>query len=155
MVAFGDAEAAVAAILRANPAVMALGATVATDLIGYRIPARWLRVTRTGGVPTWWSRMDNPVIDVDAYGANKAQALDLADAARQAVFAARGVYSGHGLRLYDVVDVKGLAWTPDTLNPASARYSLTLGLVTVSTFTSSALSAPLGSLLGHINGSVT
>lgn len=126
MSAFGDAEAAVVDILTAAPGLA--GVNVATDLVGYA-DGRWLRVARTGGTPTMWMRVDNPVIEIAAYAPEKGDALDLADAARTAIHAARG-YIGNGLALYDVADTDGLAWSPDERNPALARYLFTLVLVT-------------------------
>jgi hypothetical protein len=127
MTDFGDAEAAVVAILQADPALT--GVTVSTDMIGYA-EGTWLRVMRTGGIPTLWMRLDNPAISVAAYAQDKGAALDLAGIARSSVHAARGSYIGHGLALYDVMDVDGLSWSPDELNPALARYVFTLALVT-------------------------
>lgn len=127
---FGDAEAAVCDILRDADGVAAFDATVSTDLIGYTVPARWLRVNRTGGVPTRWMHKDNAEIEVAAIAEDKAAAHDLAAAARVALFAARGVYTGQGLTVYDVADNTGLAWSPDEQNPRIARYTFALVLVT-------------------------
>lgn len=127
MTDFGDAEAAVVAILQNDPALT--GAPVSTDLVGFTA-GRWLHVIRTGGIPTLWMRIDNPVIAVAAYGLDKASALNLAGLARGAVFAARGAYVGNGLAVYDVMDVEGLSWSPDELNPSLPRYVFTLAMVT-------------------------
>lgn len=127
MTIFGDAEAAVVDILTAADSLE--NVNVATDLIGYST-GRWLRVVRTGGTPTMWMRVDNPVIEIAAYAADKGDALDLARAARAVVYAARGQYVGCGLALYDVTDDQGLSWSPDERNPALARYLFTLALVT-------------------------
>jgi hypothetical protein len=128
---FGDAEAAVCDILRDSPEIAAFtGVTVATDLIGFAYPARRLRVTRTGGVPTLWMRVDNPAIEIEASAETKAVAYDLASAARSGVFNARGTYTGQGLTLYDVNDATGLTWSPDTADPDVARYIVRLSLVT-------------------------
>lgn len=127
---FGDAEAAVVAILRSDADVSDMDPTgVATDLIGYDAPDRWLRVVRTGGVPTLWMRIDNPNVRVEAYAESKAAALDLARSAFDAVHKARG-YTGHGLLLYDVAEETGLAWEPDDQDPTTPRYTFTLALVT-------------------------
>lgn len=130
MTDFGDAEAAVCDILRASSQVAALDAGVATDLVGYAYPARRLRVSRTGGVPTLWMRLDNPEIEIEALAELKSAAYDLAAAARTAVFNARGTYTGRGLGLYDVADVTGLTWSPDSANPDASRYVVKLALVT-------------------------
>lgn len=131
MTSFGDAEAAVVAILADAAAIGQIGSvTVSTDLVGYSAPARWLRVQRTGGIPTLWMHVDNPILTVEAYAENKATAYGLACAARTAVFAARGTYTGNGLALFDVVDADGLTWKPDEQDPTTARYVFTLSLVT-------------------------
>ena len=128
---FGDAEAAVCDILRDSADIAAFtGVTVATDLIGFAYPARRLKVTRTGGMPTLWMRVDNPVIEIEASADTKGIAYDLASAARAAVFAARGTYTGHGLALFEVADSTGLTWSPDTADPDVARYTVRLSLVT-------------------------
>lgn len=128
---FGDVEAAIVAILKASAGVTAYNpVTVATDLIGYTKPARWVRVARTGGVPTLWMRLDNPLVTIAAIAEDKGAAVDLAAAARSAVFAARGLYSGNGLALYDVGDEAGLTWDPDDADPSIPRYTFTLSLVT-------------------------
>lgn len=127
MTDYGDAEAAVVAILQNDPALA--GINVSTDLTGFA-SGRWLRVIRTGGIPTLWMRVDNPIIAVAAYGTDKASALQLAGLARGAIYAARGTYVGNGLVIYDVMDVDGLSWSPDELNPELPRYVFTLALVT-------------------------
>lgn len=128
---FGDAEAAVCDILRADAGLSEFeGLTVATDLAGFAYPARRLRVARTGGMPTLWMGLDNPAIEIEASAETKAVAYDIASAARVAVFAARGTYTGQGLRVFDVADEGGLTWTPDSAEPDVARYVVRLTLVT-------------------------
>lgn len=128
-VTFGDAEAAVCAILRDSDQVAAFdGVTVSTDLIGYATGGRWIRVVRTGGVPTLWMRLDNPVITIDVYAEDKSTAHDIADAARAALFAACGLYAGFGLALFDVGNSVGLSWATD--EPNAAHYTLSVALVT-------------------------
>lgn len=130
-IVFGDAEAAVCDILRASNQITTFtGVTVATDLVGYAYPARRLRVTRTGGVPTLWMQMDNPLIDIESSAESKAVAFDMAAAARAVVFAARSSFIGQGLTLFDVADVAGLTWSPDPADPDVARYTVKLSLVT-------------------------
>jgi hypothetical protein len=126
---FGDPEAAVAAIVRDDPVVASLEPVVACTLIGYHEGDRWVLVTRTGGIPVQWMRKDNPRVKICAYAEDKTTANDLALAAREAVFAARG-YEGFGLSLYDVTDEQGMTWDPDDRNPDIARYIFVLSLVT-------------------------
>src|SRR5438034_517091 len=113
MADYGDAEAAVIDIIRAADDLGDV--PVSPDLVGLAAP--WVRVQRTGGKPLLWMRLDNPQIAVDVYGADKATAHDLAWAARAAVFAAKGAYTGHGLTLFDVADADGVAWSPDDHRP--------------------------------------
>jgi hypothetical protein len=130
-VAFGDAEAAVCEILRDSDNITAFApVTVATDLLGYAAPDRRLRVSRTGGVPTVWMRMDNAIIEIETFAESKAAAFDLAAASRAAVFAARGNFTGYGVDLFDVADAGGLSWEPEPSNPDAARYIVKLSLVT-------------------------
>jgi hypothetical protein len=129
--AFGDTEAAVCDILRASTRIAAFDdVTIATDLDGFTYPDRRLRVTRTGGLPTLWMRLDNADIEIEALAETKSVAYDMASAARAAVFANRGLYSGNGLALYDVVDTSGLTWSPDPVDVTVCRYVFTLALVT-------------------------
>lgn len=130
---FGDAEAAACDIIRANTRVRTFdGVTVATDLVGFTSPARRVRVTRTGGLPVLWMRLDNAVVEFEVLAESKAVAYDLSAAARAAVFAARGRYFGNGLALYDVLDDPGggLVFSPDPKDPAVCRYLFKLILVT-------------------------
>lgn len=129
-VAFGDAEAAVVDILSHATQLSAFSATVAPDLVGYGAGSTWLRVTRTGGTPALWMRLDKPRIQIDVLAPTKATAHDLAQAARGAVFAARGEYTGQGLALCDVADSMGLAWLPDPDEPLVSRYTFALDLTT-------------------------
>jgi hypothetical protein len=128
---FGDAEAAAVAILSADAGVTALAAGVSVDLVGYNPPARWVRVTRTGGVPIRWMGLDNALLSFDCYAEDKATALDLAAAVHAAVFAARATYTGNGLTVFDVAETgEGVAWSRDDKNPAALRYTFTLAMVT-------------------------
>lgn len=127
---FTDAEAAAVDIISADPAVAALGAvTVTTGMIGYTAGARWVRVTRTGGIPLSWMNLDPADLRVESYGADKPAAYDLAVAARDALFAARGVYSGNGMLLHDIADGDGLSWQPDDARPGAARYVFTVVMI--------------------------
>lgn len=128
---FGDVEAAAVAIMHADAATMAFaGVTVSTDLVGYAAGARWVRVVRSGGVPTRWMNVDNPTLALACYAEDKATAHDLADAARSALLAARGAYVGNGLSVFDVADTEGLSWSADDVLPSVGRYTFALQLVT-------------------------
>lgn len=130
--AFGDAEAAACDILRNDPRVQAFdGVSVATDLVGYTAPARRIKVTRKGGLPVLWLRMDNASVEFEVLAETKAVALDLSMAARAAVFSARS-YSGNGLTLFDTFDdpTGGLEFTQDPKDPGVCKYTFRLTLVT-------------------------
>jgi hypothetical protein len=127
---FGDVEAVAVMILRDSPVIQDFQPiVVSTDLIGYNSSDRWLQVSRTGGEPTLWQGFDNAIVRITSYAEDKGMALDIAVAAREAPFGARG-YSGDGVELYDVDDDQGLTWLPDEQNPSNPRYQLSLVLVT-------------------------
>lgn len=131
VVVFGDAEAAVVDILSGDAGLAAFAnVTVSTDLVGYSAGLSWVKVSRTGGIPTLWMRLDNALIAFDVRAANKGLAFDIAETARAAVFEARGIYVGRGMDLYDAVDTTGLTWSPDERQPEIPRYEFTLSLVT-------------------------
>jgi hypothetical protein len=121
---YGDAEAAVAAILRADPGIDA-EVGVSADLVGYDRADRWLRVTRTGGAPSPWLRQDNPIITVDAYAPTKAESYDLAAAALAAIYAARG-YVSDSLKVYDITDTLAFTWETDENDVARYAFEVTL-----------------------------
>jgi hypothetical protein len=128
---FGDVEAAAVAIVHADTTTMTFtGVTVATDLVGYTAGGRWVRVVRSGGVPTRWMNVDNPTLALACYAEDKATAHDLANAARAALLSARGTYTGHGLTVFDVADLEGLTWSVDDALPSVGRYTFALQLVT-------------------------
>ncbi len=120
---YGDAEALIVSLLRDEIDDV----SVSTDLVGYDRAEPWLRVLRIGGEPTPYMALDQPVIAIDAYAADKADAFDLAQDARAAVFAARG-YATTDCVLYDVGDAQGFTWIEDA--EETAHYTFTLALVT-------------------------
>lgn len=127
---YGDIENVVAGVLRGSPVIATFEPlSVGTNLVGYAKPARWLVVQRTGGAPTLWRQLDNPQLRIAAYAEDQGAAFDLAVAARDAIFAARGS-SGDGIELYDVSEDEGLTWSPDERDPSIARYVFKLVLVT-------------------------
>lgn len=126
---YGDAEAAARAILSADADLVAAGATASVNLVGYQLGDTWLRVFRNGGEPTHWRRLDNPIINVEVYAPDKGAAADAAQLARAALFGARG-YAGHGLKVCDIDDVEGIAWSPDDRQDQHARYTFSVRLIT-------------------------
>jgi hypothetical protein len=124
-IVYGDAEALVVGAMRAQLDDDTV--TVSVDLVGYDEAGRWVTVTRIGGDPTPYFGLDRPMIAVDVYAPDKADAFDLAQAARAAVFAARG-YAGTDCVLYDVGDASGFTWIEDA--EVAAHYTFTLSIVT-------------------------
>lgn len=122
---YGDAEAAAVAIVD----VAIDDASACTDLTGHSLEDLRVRVRRVGGTPTGWMSLDNARIEFACYGPDKGAALDLARATQLAIYAARGVYEGNGLRLVDVAPGDGLEWKPDEHNE-NPRYLFTLSLIT-------------------------
>lgn len=121
---FPDTEAVAATWLRTRN----LGATVATDLIGFTKGQRRIVVVRTGGTPTLPYRIDNPRLDIDAWGASKSDAHDLAQAARAALHELpTGNHTALAAVVAHVEDESGLTWLPDP-ETGAARYVFSLRL---------------------------
>jgi len=108
--AFPDVEAMVRAAL-AN-------ADIADGRVYSSIPARptypLVRVQRLGGLPAVERRLDRARIQIDAWGNNKSEAFDIAEAARLAVHEAEGtVYGQFDGFITGVEDELGMTFLPD------------------------------------------
>lgn len=119
--AFPDAEAVVISVLRTAefPAVSALPSNPAYPLVV---------VKRIGGVPAEKHHTDNPSLQIEVWGTDKAQVHDLAQATRAAIHDAEGT----SLELFSayitgVEDTLGLSWLPDPVSQR-ARYVFGVGL---------------------------
>lgn len=87
-----------------------------------------IRVTRVGGSPVVPRRLDRARIQVEAFGNDKADARDAADAARLALMGAEAT-SFPDLNAYvtAVDDDLGLQWLPDS-DTKRPRYLFVLGV---------------------------
>lgn len=85
-------------------------------------------VQRVGGQPSVRRRLDRASIQVSAYGEDKAEARDAADAARLALMNAEATYFEE-LSAYvtGVEDELGLQWLPDP-DTTRARYIFTVSV---------------------------
>lgn len=108
--AFPDLEDACSAVLR-DAAIT--GARVYSSIPG-RATYPLLIVERLGGVPIEKHAIDQGRIQVSAYGNNKAEARDAADAARLALHRAAGTTVAEAsCFITGVDDETGLTWLPD------------------------------------------
>jgi hypothetical protein len=120
---FPDSEAVAVQWLRA-----AVGVVVATDLNGWQAGQARVVVTRIGGVPSIAYRVDNPRLDVDCYGPDKAAAHDLAQLARARLHELpTGDHTALGAVVAHVRDDVGLQFIPDP-DTRAPRYLFTVAL---------------------------
>jgi len=94
-----------------------------TPRIGSKLPSDpdWdegvVTVQRLGGVPTNRRGLDHPNMQIDVWHENKADAHDIAQRARRALFQGEGkVYTTPRAVLTGVEDSLGLAWRFDSIN---------------------------------------
>ena len=86
-----------------------------------------ITIHRAGGVPVHKKRLDNPTLQIDAWGSNKTNAYTTAATARQQIFLMEG-------QMYDdafvtsVDDVMGLTWLPDP-DTGRDRYLFSVRLI--------------------------
>lgn len=119
--AFPDAEAVVIGILREAefPAASAIPAHPTYPLV---------IVKRIGGLPAEKHHTDNPNLQVEAWGTDKAEAHDLAQATRAAIHEAEGqTFNDLAAFITGVEDTLGLSWSPDPVS-SRARYVFGVGM---------------------------
>ncbi|MEU9159332.1 hypothetical protein AB0D29_03470 [Streptomyces sp. NPDC048424] len=118
--AFPDVEALVVDVLKADSALST--ATVAVDPpAGFDGTQRAVLVNRRGGAWTGDLHVDQPLIELEVYGPNKAAAHTLANAARRALLATLGKTIGSNT-FTDVEEQDGPRWLPDYLYRGANRY---------------------------------
>jgi hypothetical protein len=112
-------------------------AAIVADAVATDLPAGWsaprIRVNRLGGIgdrPGW---LDHPRIQIECFGATKAQAKDLVLATRAAV--TQQLVGVHDLGVVTSVDeYLGPQWLPDVVGdqrtPATPRYLFSVQLTT-------------------------
>jgi hypothetical protein len=117
---FPDVEALVIQILQDEDSLS--DATVSRDA-----PADFdgtksaVLVSRLGGAWIGDLYLDNPMMQLEVYGPDKATASTLANLARQALLSKIGMTQG-GVTISDVVEQDGPRWMPDYLYRAAKRY---------------------------------
>lgn len=121
---FPDAEAVVTTRLRAE-----LTVPVFTEL-PHDAEATVVTVRRIGGLPAVRQRLDAAEIQVDVWGITKAEAHDVAQAARVALMETGNTvvsYDGGSAAVTGVDDSSGMAWLPDPTSKRE-RYTFTVRL---------------------------
>ncbi|MFI9613179.1 hypothetical protein ACIHCM_16150 [Streptomyces sp. NPDC052023] len=118
--AFLEVERLVVDILEADPALST--ALVAVEPpAGFDGTAAAVLVNRRGGAWVGDLHVDEPLIELEVYGPDKAGAHTLANAGRRALLAAAGRTYGTNL-ITDVVEQDGPRWLPDYLYAGANRY---------------------------------
>ncbi|WP_320784709.1 hypothetical protein [Streptomyces sp. CRN 30] len=118
--AFIEVERLVVEILEDDPGL-------ATALVAVEPPADFdgtaaaVLVNRRGGAWVGELHVDEPLIELEVYGPDKATAHTLANTGRRALLAAAGRTFGTNV-ITDVVEQDGPRWMPDYLYAAANRY---------------------------------
>ncbi|MEV7091154.1 hypothetical protein AB0O07_35735 [Streptomyces sp. NPDC093085] len=94
---------------------------------GFDGSQRAVLVSRAGGAWAEDPRLDNPLVDLEAYGPDKAAAHAVALVARALLLQLRGVGYGAATVL-DVVEEDGPRWLPDYRHATANRYVSTTRL---------------------------
>ncbi|MGK5631218.1 hypothetical protein [Streptomyces sp. URMC 123] len=126
-IAFPDVERLVVDHLRNRPELA--GVTVDNrPPAGFDGTQKTVLVSRVGGAWVDDRRLDEPLVDIEAFGPDKTAAHGVALAARAAVL--RAVGTSHGTSyVTDVVEADGPRWLPDHNHPTAARYLSTVRLL--------------------------
>lgn len=108
-----DVERLLVAALRADAELAAIVDTrVSTELPGSFVADQRLKLSRVGGSDLDGAGyLDRALVQLDAYGATKGEAFEVAATALAALFRARGAHAGAVLTR--VERVSGPAWSPD------------------------------------------
>jgi hypothetical protein len=119
-VTFPDVEQLVVDLLKDRSEL----AGVIVDLrppAGFDGSQRAVLVSRVGGAWAEEPRLDNPLVEVEAYGPDKAAAHGVSLVARALLLQLRGASHGTATVL-DVVEEDGPRWLPDYRHSAANRY---------------------------------
>jgi hypothetical protein len=95
---------------------------------GFDGTQRAVLVSRVGGAWAEDPRLDNPLVDLEVYGPDKAAAHTVSLVARALMHQLRGVVYGAATVL-DVVEEDGPRWLPDYRHATASRYVSTTRLV--------------------------
>ncbi|MFG3406317.1 hypothetical protein [Streptomyces sp. NPDC048142] len=118
---FPDVEAIVVELLSNRPD-LADAVVAETPPAGFDGTQQAVIVSRRGGAWVDDLHLDRPLIELEAYGPDKATAHRLANAARAELLSAAGRTYGTNLVITDVVEADGPRWLPEYLYPAANRY---------------------------------
>lgn len=119
---FPDVEALFVDILRNDPGLDP--ATVTVDVYppaGFDGTQQAVFVNRRGGAWVGDLHVDDPLIELEVYGPDKATAHSLANEARRAMLATIGNTYGNNT-VTDIAEQDGPRWMPDYLYSAARRY---------------------------------
>lgn len=123
---FPDVQAIVVDLLKDRPELV--GAVVDdTPPPGFDGTQRAVIVSRMGGAWIDDLHLDQPLIELEVYGPDKATAHTLTNAARAALLGSRGVVVGPTV-ITDVSEADGPRWLPDYIYAAANRYLCVLRL---------------------------
>lgn len=129
MIVQGDAEAAIVAILSADAGLLALvpSTNISTELTTYKAFLPWVEVVMQGGdytFPVFWK----PRVDIYAYGATRAKALDIAQLCMAILFREMGKSTVYfGTKILNVQTELGPTRVPDKPTEAP-RYVMSFRL---------------------------
>ncbi|WP_432147179.1 hypothetical protein [Streptomyces sp. bgisy029] len=118
---FPDVEAIVVELL-SERADLADAVVDETPPPGFDGTQKVVIVSRRGGAWIDDLHLDQPLIELEAYGPDKATAHRLANSARAELLAAVGRRYGTSIVISDVVESDGPRWLPEYLYPAANRY---------------------------------
>ncbi|MFH9297634.1 hypothetical protein [Streptomyces sp. NPDC017520] len=118
---FPDVEAIVVELLSDRPD-LADAVVDETTPPGFDGTQQAVIVSRRGGAWVDDLHLDQPLVELEAYGPDKATAHRLANAARAELLSAAGRTYGTSLVITDVVEADGPRWLPEFLHPAANRY---------------------------------
>ncbi|URM90075.1 hypothetical protein LUW75_08825 [Streptomyces sp. MRC013] len=117
---FPDVEAIVVDLLSDRPELA--GAVIdETPPPGFDGTQRAVIVSRRGGAWIDDLHVDQPLIELEAYGPDKTTAHVLANAARAVLLRSAGTVFGTSV-LTDVAEADGPRWLPDYVHTAANRY---------------------------------
>ncbi|MEU0298812.1 hypothetical protein ABZ252_04965 [Streptomyces sp. NPDC006175] len=118
---FPDVEAIVVELLSDRPD-LAEAVVDETPPAGFDGTQPAVIVSRRGGAWIDDLHLDQPLIELEAYGPDKVTAHRLANAARAELLSAVGRTYGTNVVITDVVEADGPRWLPEYLYPAANRY---------------------------------
>lgn len=123
----GDVGSAIIALLQDDPTIAALdpAPVITKNLIDFDEFDRWIMVTPEGGFDSF--AKEEPRVDIDCYGQDINDALDLARFSKAAIYASQGLKLADGVFLLRVRTDIGLTQLQDK-ETDTPRYFMSLRL---------------------------